>query len=342
MTTRTIIRTIIAVFLITGIFLMAYYTSIQVFHNKNETRITNNQQQNLDRKNNESHITLKLPTVMSNSPQIKDIDHYLSENEYNGTATIYENGQLKLNKGYGLQNFTKNRTNKPDTMYLTGSVQKLTTGIMIKQLEEEHKVDINQSIETYIPWFKTDKPITVKQLIFHKSGFDQRLLKPLHLQHTAFYNNPNFKFKMATGYKLNEGSEQPHAQRTKYLNHYYGAGNLYMTPLDMCKLVYGLQNNQFFNSQVTGPLIHESYTKSYPIPYRYGFYTFADKNRINGKFFGQTFTVYFNNRYIIVLGSNYETFDFKNENLLEYIYKNILNQIGTYNEVGVPYQVGNQ
>ena len=52
---------------------------------------------------------------------------------------------------------------------------------------------------------------------------------------------------------------------------------------DMCKLVYGLQNNQFFNSQVTGPLIHESYTKSYPIPYRYGFYTFADKNRINGK-----------------------------------------------------------
>ena len=107
---------------------------------------------------------------MSNSPQIKDIDHYLSENEYNGTATIYENGQLKLNKGYGLQNFTKNRKNKPDTMYLTGSVQKLTTGIMIKQLEEEHKVDINQSIETYIPWFKTDKPITVKQLIFHKSG----------------------------------------------------------------------------------------------------------------------------------------------------------------------------
>ena len=44
---------------------------------------------------------------MSNAPQIKDIDHYLSENEYNGTATIYENGQLKLNKGYGLQNFTK-------------------------------------------------------------------------------------------------------------------------------------------------------------------------------------------------------------------------------------------
>ena len=86
---------------------MAYYTSIQVFHNKNETRTTNKQQQNLVRKNNESHIALKLPTVMSNAPQIKDIDHYLSENEYNGTATIYENGQLKLNKGYGLQNFTK-------------------------------------------------------------------------------------------------------------------------------------------------------------------------------------------------------------------------------------------
>ena len=39
-----------------------------------------------------------------------------------------------------------------------------------------------------------------------EENFDQRLLKPLHLQHTAFYNNPNFKHKMATGYKLNEGS----------------------------------------------------------------------------------------------------------------------------------------
>lgn len=399
MITRKVIRKIIAVILIIGIFLLGYFTSQQVFHTKDTTQTMNHQQENLEMQHDNKHIPKDLPTVINNSHQIVEIDKYLKENDYNGTVAIYDNGKLQLNKGYGFQNFAESKVNKPDTMYLIGSAQKFTTGIIVKQLEQEHKVDITKSIDSYIPWFRTDKPITIKQLIYHKSGllkykpstklkdlkgavsaiqqqgiedayygkyrynyanylvlaqmiesitgksfeenFNQRIVKPLHLEHTAFYNNSNFKDKMATGYKYNKDSKQPYAQHIKYLNQYYGAGNLYMTPLDMGKLVYNLQNNKLFNQQVTAPLIYESYTKSYPTPYRYGFYSFADKNRINGKFFGQTFTVYFNKRYIIVLGSNYETVDYKNENLLEHIYKNMLNQKGNYNKVGVPYHSEN-
>ena len=45
----------------------------------------------------------------------------------------------------------------PNTMYLIGSAQKFTTGLMLKQLELEHKININAPVSKYLPWFKTSK-----------------------------------------------------------------------------------------------------------------------------------------------------------------------------------------
>ena len=75
----------------------------------------------------------------------------------------------------------------------------------------------------------------------------------------------------------------------------------------------------------------------YPQPYRYGFYSFADKNRINGGFFGQVFTSYFNDKYIVILGTNYENSDVNNEQKIQHIYNQILKQGGPYNHVGKSY-----
>ncbi len=35
--------------------------------------------------------------------------------------------------------------NTPNTMFLIGSAQKFSTGLLLKQLEEEHKININAS-----------------------------------------------------------------------------------------------------------------------------------------------------------------------------------------------------
>lgn len=48
-------------------------------------------------------------------------------------------------------------------MYLIGSAQKFTTGLMLKQLEVENKVNLQDSVTKYIPWFKTNKEITIKR-----------------------------------------------------------------------------------------------------------------------------------------------------------------------------------
>ncbi|MGO1742554.1 MAG: methicillin resistance protein FmtA, partial [Staphylococcus equorum] len=71
--------------------------------------------------------------------------------------------------------------------------------------------------------------------------------------------------------------------------------------------------------------------------YRYGFYSLPNKNRINGGFFGQVFTAYFNDDYIVVLGTNYEDNDVNNEEKIKHIFNKLLKQDKPYNIVGQRY-----
>lgn len=100
-----------------------------------------------------------------------------------------------------------------------------------------------------------------------------------------------------------------------------------MSTHDMGLVVRNLQMNRMFPENVTQPYIHEINTARYPENYRYGFYAFPGYNRINGVFYGQTFTTYFNDRYIVVIATNYEN---NKPNLLEnkmkHIYFNMLKQ----------------
>ncbi|MDW8544297.1 serine hydrolase domain-containing protein [Staphylococcus sp. KG4-1] len=115
--------------------------------------------------------TGKLNTVVDeNNPDIVEVNRYLEQIKFNGTAAVFENGQLKLNKGYGMKNFKEDKKNRADTLYLIGSSQKFTTGLMLKQLVNEKKINMNEPVTKYLPWFKTTQTITLNQLMQHKSG----------------------------------------------------------------------------------------------------------------------------------------------------------------------------
>ncbi|PWZ79647.1 methicillin resistance protein FmtA, partial [Staphylococcus pseudintermedius] len=73
-----------------------------------------------------------------------------------------------------------------------------------------------------------------------------------------------------------------------------------------------------------------------PEKYRYGFYVYNNFNRINGIFFGQIFTTYYNDKYIIVLGTNYDQpKPHNNEARIKHIYFDILNQHAIINQPGI-------
>lgn len=366
-------------------------------HHEVETRVLKNQSDNtnyIEKRDKSVKAPKKLKTVVDKKESMYgQIDKYLKETHFNGTVAVFDNGKLKMNKGYGYKDIEKGKKNTANTMFLIGSSQKFTTGLMLKQLELEHKVDLNAPVTKYLPWFKTDKEITIKDLMLHKSGLykyeastniknlDQAVLsiqkrgiddeiyhkhsyndanylvlakviekvtgKPyvqnyynrlgnkFHLKHSAFYDEKPLQNEMAKGYKFKNNSFS--FLRPNVLDQYFGAGNLYMAPYDMGKLIHILQQDKIFSSNVTNPMLHEFGTEEYPEEYRYGFYVTPYLNRVNGVFFGQTFTAYFNDRYIAILGTNIKNTNgfVPNEDKMKHIFYNILNQKKPYNTPGV-------
>lgn len=331
-----------------------------------------------------NHKTVdKLKTVQAKDDNIEQINTYLKNVHFNGSITVLKDGKLMLDKGYGYQNISSKKKSNANTMYLIGSAQKFTTGLILKHLELSNKININDPVTKYLPWFKTNKTITLKDLMLHRSGlykfsanpntksldgavhdiqrrginskyyhkhlyndanylvlaqvieavthhsyvenYYKFLAEPYHLEHSAFFNEKPYKKNMATGYKVKNGKLKTMKPNT--LDQYYGAGNLFMSTHDMARLVNDLQQNNIFNQAVTTSLLQEIGSTKYPESYRYGFYSTPQVNRINGVFFGQIFTVYFNEDYIIVLATNKVDYSkVSNESIISHIYYQLLGQ----------------
>ncbi|QJI70180.1 beta-lactamase family protein [Staphylococcus haemolyticus] len=331
-----------------------------------------------------NHKTVdKLKTVQAKDDNIEQINTYLKNVHFNGSITVLKDGKLMLDKGYGYQNISSKKKSNANTMYLIGSAQKFTTGLILKHLELSNKININDPVTKYLPWFKTIKTITLKDLMLHRSGlykfsanpntksldgavhdiqrrginskyyhkhlyndanylvlaqvieavthhsyvenYYKFLAEPYHLEHSAFFNEKPYKKNMATGYKVK--NEKLKTMKPNTLDQYYGAGNLFMSTHDMARLVNDLQQNNIFNQAVTTSLLQEIGSTKYPESYRYGFYSTPQVNRINGVFFGQIFTVYFNEDYIIVLATNKVDYSkVSNESIISHIYYQLLGQ----------------
>lgn len=331
-----------------------------------------------------NHKTVdKLKTVQAKDDNIEQINTYLKNVHFNGSITVLKDGKLMLDKGYGYQNISSKKKSNANTMYLIGSAQKFTTGLILKHLELSNKININDPVTKYLPWFKTNKTITLKDLMLHRSGlykfsanpntksldgavhdiqrrginskyyhkhlyndanylvlaqvieavthhsyvenYYKLLAEPYHLEHSAFFNEKPYKKNMATGYKVKNNKLK--TMNPNVLDQYYGAGNLFMSTHDMARLVNDLQQNNIFNQAVTTSLLQEIGSTKYPESYRYGFYSTPQVNRINGVFFGQIFTVYFNEDYIIVLATNKVDYSkVSNESIISHIYYQLLGQ----------------
>ncbi|RIN74020.1 class A beta-lactamase-related serine hydrolase [Staphylococcus simulans] len=318
-------------------------------------------------------------TVMKDNAVDPKIDAYLKGKGFNGTITIFHKGQIIMDKAYGYQNFEENKKNTPNSMYLIGSSQKFTTGLLLKKLENEGKLNINDPLDKYLPWFKTEQPLYLKDLMLHRSGlkkftgsntahsnedvarelqragiqpgkyhkhqyndgnyiilsdviqkvthkpfdqyFDETLKNPNQLYRTAFYNETEYQSFMAQGYNA---EKQP--TTLKFMDHYYGAGNLFMSTRDMAKLITNLQENKILSPKDTQGLLYEVHTSNYNEPYRYGFYSYDNGNRVNGMFFGHQMTSYFNKDYIVVMGTNYQYPKYVNEHYMKDIFVKQLHQ----------------
>src|SRR6478736_5297642 len=91
------------------------------------------------------------------------------------TVAIVKDQKMIWSKGYGYADVENKVTMKPETLCSICSISKLFTSIAIRQLWEQGKLRLDDSVSMYLPDFKVKQdfesvPITIRGLLTHSAG----------------------------------------------------------------------------------------------------------------------------------------------------------------------------
>ncbi len=110
--------------------------------------------------------------------------HMVADKMAGVSVGIVKDRALYFTRGYGTTEINGTTGVDSITNFLTCSITKLFTATAIMQLVEAGKLDINQKLIYYLPWFRMKDPryrdITIKHLLTHSSG----LPWDAHLKHS--------------------------------------------------------------------------------------------------------------------------------------------------------------
>ncbi|HKJ47438.1 MAG TPA: serine hydrolase domain-containing protein, partial [Christiangramia sp.] len=121
-------------------------------------------------------LQLLISTSVFAQSKAEKIDELMSKyeeyNQFNGSLLVAENGEVVLKKGYGLANMEWDIPNGTDTKHRVGSITKQFTSMLIMQLVEEGKLELDKPITTYLKDYpkKTGDQVTIHHLLSHTSG----------------------------------------------------------------------------------------------------------------------------------------------------------------------------
>jgi CubicO group peptidase (beta-lactamase class C family) len=147
-----------------------------------------------------------------------DFDKMLSEqfktNETGATALVARKGQIIYKKAFGMANLEYNIPMQVDNIFRIGSITKQFTAVAILQLMEQGKLNLQDSINKFIPDYPTHgHKITIEHLLTHTSGiqsytgmkdFEKQVtldLKPTEL--IDYFKNEPMEFAPGTKMKYN-------------------------------------------------------------------------------------------------------------------------------------------
>ena len=84
------------------------------------------------------------------------------------SAVILEDGEVLWTQGFGYADVERRVPATPDTLYHLASVTKTFTAILVLQLVEQGKLDLDAPVSRYVPEIKDDR-ICIKHLLSHTS-----------------------------------------------------------------------------------------------------------------------------------------------------------------------------
>ena len=100
------------------------------------------------------------------------VDSYANTHHYSGSILVQWHDGTRLARSYGLASIPLRVANTPRTRFKIASVTKVFTSVLILQLVEQGRLDLDQHIKTYLPGYAGDagSKVTIQQLLNHTSG----------------------------------------------------------------------------------------------------------------------------------------------------------------------------
>lgn len=91
---------------------------------------------------------------------------------------VVQSGRTILKRGYGKADVTTGRPVHPDkTLFRTGSITKALTALALTRVASDGRVDLDSDVSRFVGGIRnvsgSKRPVTVRDLISHSSGFDQ-------------------------------------------------------------------------------------------------------------------------------------------------------------------------
>jgi len=112
--------------------------------------------------------------LLAQDSTIKKLDElisaYSNTGKFNGSALVAQNGNILLQKGYGLKNAEENTMNDANTKFQIASVTKTFTSTVVLKLVELKEMSLADKLSKYYKGFPYGDSITIENLLMHTSG----------------------------------------------------------------------------------------------------------------------------------------------------------------------------
>ncbi len=103
--------------------------------------------------------------------QVNNLLDSLEQREMMGLVVQLKQGDTTLfERSLGYSNYQSKEKNDPSILYKIGSITKMFTSVMLLQLEEEGKINLNDKLSDYYPNIKNSEKVSLEQMLQHRSG----------------------------------------------------------------------------------------------------------------------------------------------------------------------------
>jgi CubicO group peptidase (beta-lactamase class C family) len=87
-----------------------------------------------------------------------------------GSIAVSKNGAIVFSRTMGMADVELNKAADDNSKYRIGSISKTFTSVLVFKAVEQGLIDLNQTIDVHFPTIVNSDRITVKNLLYHRSG----------------------------------------------------------------------------------------------------------------------------------------------------------------------------